>query len=310
MKYGMKMPKPVRYLGIQLLAIWRWPNVFINYILREGGSFPVELAVAAIMKNEGPYLKEWIEYHRMAGVEKFYLYDNESSDNTKEILEPYIQENVVDYVYFHGAGVSNQVSAYIDVVRRVRNSVKWLAIIDIDEFIVPVEKAKIIDVVNDLQAALWRKEHKKLFGLAVRWVQYGYGGHYAKPDGLVTENFRKNSGAVRFTKSIINPRAAFFYAAPQSVHTPMYLDFGFGRTETGEKHPWEAPISVNTIRVNHYFTKSYEEFRKKIERNKTGFPETKNILPEYDPDYMSRYEDPIMDKYAAALKRAVGMIKN
>jgi hypothetical protein len=244
----------------------------------------------------------------MAGVEKFYLYDNESSDNTKEILEPYIQGGIVDYVYFHGTKLSSQVRSYADVARRVRNSVKWLAVIDIDEFIVPVKKAKIIDVVNDLQAALWLKEHKKLFGLAVRWVQYGYGGHYAKPDGLVTENFRKNSGAVRHAKSIINPRAAF-YVAPLSVHTPVYLDFGFGRTETGEKHPWEDTISVNAIRVNHYFTKSYEEFRKKIERNKIGRPETEYILPEYDPDYMSRYEDPIMDKYAAALKRAVGMTK-
>jgi hypothetical protein len=297
------MPKPVRNLGMRLLALWRWPGVFINYILHEGDSFPIEFAAAAIMKNEGPYLKEWIEYHRMAGVEKFYLYDNESADNTKEILEPYIREGVVDYVYFPGSGVSNQIRSYVDIVRRVRNSVKWLAIIDIDEFIVPVEKT-IIDIVNDLQTAVWRKEHKKLFGLAIRWVQYGYGGHYKKPDGLVIENFRKNAGAVRYTKSIINPRAAF-YTVPLSAHTPVYLDFSFGRTETGEKHPWESPISVNTIRVNHYFTKSYEEFCKKIERNKAGLPECGYKLPEYDPDYMSQYEDPIMDKYAEPLRRVV-----
>jgi hypothetical protein len=309
MKYGMKMPKPVRYLGIRLLALWRWPGVFINYILHDKDTFPIELAVAAVMKNEGPYLKEWIEYHRMAGVEKFYLYDNESSDNTKEILKPYIREGIVDYVYFPGIGYRNQIRSYADLVRRVRNRVKWLAVIDIDEFIVPVTKTKIIDIINDLSTAVRQKEHKKLFGLAIRWVQYGYGGHYTKPDGLVIENFRKNAGAVMHMKSIVNPRAAF-YVAPLSVHTPMYLDFSFGRTETGGQNPWEAPISVNTVRVNHYFTKSYEEFRKKIERNKIGRSETEYILPEYDPDYMSQYEDPIMDKYTAPLRRAVAMTKN
>jgi hypothetical protein len=300
----MKMPRTVKYFRIRLCALRHWPGVFINYLRHDKDTFPVELAVVAIMKNEGAYLKEWIEYHRMAGVGKFYLYDNESTDNTKEILEPYIQEGIVDYVYFPGTGMGNQVRSYADAARRVRNSVKWLAVIDIDEFIVPVEKGKIIDVINDLQAAVRQKKHKNLFGLAVHWVQYGYGGHYTKPDGLVIENFRKNGGADKLVKSIVNPRASIFlpYLA---VHTPIYLDFGFGRTETGEQDPWKNPVSVNTIRINHYSTKSYEELCKKIERNKAGIPECGYKLPEYDPDYNSQYEDSIMDKYVNQLRHAV-----
>jgi glycosyltransferase involved in cell wall biosynthesis len=288
-----------------LIALWRYPGVLLNYLLHDKDVFLVDIAIMAIMKNEGAYLKEWIEYHRMTGVEKFYLCDNESTDNTKEILEPYIRAGTVEYFYISGSGASIQTLAYADIARRVRNSVKWLAVIDIDEFIVPVAKAKIIDVVNDLEAAVRRKERKKLFGLAVRWITYGYGGHYTKPDGLVTENFRKNAGADRVVKSIVNPRAAIF--VPYfSIHTPIYLDLGYGRTETGEQNPWKSPVSVNAIRVNHYTTKSYEEYRKKIERNKAGIT-NRYTLPEYDPDYMSRYEDSIMDKYTAALKRAVAM---
>jgi hypothetical protein len=303
----MKMPKSVVHLGARLLSLRDYPGVLINYLCHDRDNFPVELGVLARIKDEGPYLKEWIEYHRMAGVGKFYLCDNESSDDTREILEPYIREDVVEYFYCPGTGKGNsgQIRDYANVVRRVRNNVKWLAIIDVDEFIVPVEKT-IIDVINDLQADIWRKEHKKLFGLAIRWVQYGYGGHYTKPDGLVIENFRKNGGAVNLVKSIINPRAAFYKLPFLPVHTPMYLDFGFGRTETGEQNPREASISVNNIRINHYFTKSYEEFYKKIERNKIGYPEiTYYTIPEYDPNDMSQYEDPIMDKYVTALRRAV-----
>jgi hypothetical protein len=300
----MKLPKPVRYLGIRILALCRYPEVLINYLLHDNGKFPCELAVAAIMKNEAPYIAEWIEYHRMLGVEKFYLYDNESTDNTLDILKGYIQDGIVEYTYFPGKGVSNQIRSYADAVRRFRNNTKWLAVIDIDEFIVPVSKTKIIDVVNELREELWRKKRKKIFGLAVHWVQYGYGGHYKKPKGLVIENFRKNAGPVTHMKSIFNPRAAFF-TAPLSVHTPIYLDLGFGYNESGKEHPWEAPISADIIRINHYITKSYEEYSKKVERNKTGFPETKNILPEYDGDYLSGYEDTIMDKYVSGLKRAL-----
>jgi hypothetical protein len=302
-KIGMKLPKPVRYFGIRFLTLSRYPGVLINYILHNNDKFPYELAVAAIMKNEAPYLKEWIEYHRMLGVEKFYLYDNESTDNTKDVLKEYIQEGLVEYTRFPGVGVSNQIRAYADILRRFRNSVKWLAIIDLDEFIVPVSKPKIIDVVNELEVAL-RKKHKALFGLAVHWVQYGYGGHYKKPEGFVIENFRKNGGAVMHMKSIFNPRAAFF-TTPLSVHTPIYLDLGFGHNESGRKHPWEAPISADIIRVNHYITKSYEEYTKKVKRNKAGFPETRNMLSKYDSNYLSAYEDAIMDKYVPELKRTL-----
>jgi hypothetical protein len=300
----MKLPKPIRYLGIRFLTLFRYPGVLVNYLLHDNDKFPYELAIAAIMKNEAPYIKEWIEFHRWLGVEKFYLYDNESTDNTCQMLKEYMEAGIVEYTYFPGKGVSNQIRSYADAVRRFRNDTKWLAVIDLDEFIVPVSKSKITDVVNELQAELWQKKHKKLFGIAIHWVQYGYSGHYKKPKGLVIENFRKNCGAVMHMKSIFNPRAAFF-TAPLSVHTPVYLDLGFGYNESGEKHPWEAPVSAEMIRINHYVTKSYEEYSKKIARNQTGFPETKNVLPEYDSNYLSEYEDSIMDKYVPALKQVI-----
>ena len=57
---------------------------------KNGVKYPYKLSVVAIMKNEGPYLREWIEYHKLVGVEKFYLYNNGSTDDTVEILSPYV----------------------------------------------------------------------------------------------------------------------------------------------------------------------------------------------------------------------------
>ena len=33
------------------------------------------LSICAVYRDEGPYLREWIEFHRLVGVERFYLYD-------------------------------------------------------------------------------------------------------------------------------------------------------------------------------------------------------------------------------------------
>ena len=59
--------------------------------------FLYDLAIFAVMKNEAPYVKEWLDYHLAAGVEHFYIFDNESSDNLKEILQPYIDAGIVTY---------------------------------------------------------------------------------------------------------------------------------------------------------------------------------------------------------------------
>ena len=56
--------------------------IFILFSSLEAKSYNV--SACAIFQNEAPYLKEWIEYHRLIGVEHFYLYNNGSTDNYDE----------------------------------------------------------------------------------------------------------------------------------------------------------------------------------------------------------------------------------
>ena len=55
----------------------------------------MNLAVAAIFQNEARFLKEWIDFHRIVGVEHFYLFDHLSQDNPRKVLEPYIDIGLV-----------------------------------------------------------------------------------------------------------------------------------------------------------------------------------------------------------------------
>ena len=68
-------------------------KAFENYNHKWGGNvfvdknlFLYDLAVVAIMKNEAPYVKEWLDYHLLAGVDHFFIYDNETPDNLKEVF--------------------------------------------------------------------------------------------------------------------------------------------------------------------------------------------------------------------------------
>jgi len=97
--------------------------------------FPYDLAVVAILKNEGPYLKEWLDYHLLAGVDHFYLYDNESPDNQAEVAKPYIEAGLVDY--FPAPGKMMQHVVYNDAVKNFKFFCRYMTFIDGDEFIYP-----------------------------------------------------------------------------------------------------------------------------------------------------------------------------
>jgi len=94
-----------------------------------------DLAVVAILKNEGHYLKEWLDYHLAAGVEHFYLYDNDSPDNQAEVAAPYVKAGLVDYIYAPGKAM--QMQTYNDAVKRFKFQSRYMAFIDGDEFIYP-----------------------------------------------------------------------------------------------------------------------------------------------------------------------------
>jgi len=277
-------------------------SALLSYLLHNKGPFENELSVVGIMKDEGPYLKEWIEYHKLVGVEKFYLYDDGSTDSTDEVLAPYIAsgEVVVQPVY----GTMNQLPLYTEALYTCRNKSKWLAVIDVDEFIVPVAQETIPAVLSYLEKEVF---HKDIAGLAVHWVQYGFGGQYAKPEGLVIENYTKNDGMYATYKSIVNPRMA---VSATSAHGFSYILNKHAVNEKGipiNKSGWcvddVSKAGIEAIRINHYYTKSYEEYIQKSKRNRHGFYiyRERYKVPDYDPEYLSSYDDYSMEEYVEIL---------
>lgn len=218
------------------------------------------LAVCAIAKNEGPYFQEWIEWHLSQGVEKFYIYDNESADETREVLAPYIESGIVEYNYFPGS--KRQLAAYDDCIERHRLDARWIAVIDLDEFIVPVQDGSIPDFLHRMEGAAV---------VEINWLVYGSGGAKQKSEGSVMERFRRHSLPEHklntHVKSIVDPHqvctmigcheAARVSGRPVDPH---------GDTITvhfGDRRPQQ-----DVIRINHYAIKSYEEFLGKRARGR------------------------------------------
>ena len=132
--------------------------------------FLYDLAVVAILKNEGRYIKEWLDYHLLAGVDHFYLFDNDSTDNYNEIIAPYVEAGLVTSTPL--TGKSPQFAAYDFAVRDWRFFCRYMAFIDLDEFILPKKNQSIVKTLDEIFSRA-----PEASGLAINWQLFGSNGH-------------------------------------------------------------------------------------------------------------------------------------
>lgn len=222
--------------------------------------FPYNLAAVVIMKNEALYVKEWLEYHLLAGVEHFYIYDNGSEDNFKEVLQPFIDAGIVTCTFFPGK--ARQYEAYNDAVQDYRFFCRYMTFLDGDEFIFPQENKSIVEVTDEILA-----DKPNAAGLGVNWVMYGSNNletaDYSK--GLLERFTARNAEDNKHVKIIADPRKIDYFCNP---HFTIYFNPFYTLNEKGEIIPsaFNEPPSTEKIRINHYYTKSREEYAKKVNR--------------------------------------------
>lgn len=259
------------------------------------------LSLVAIAKYEAPYIKEWVDYHLLQGIDCIYLYDNESPDNLKSLLQPYIDTGKVVYTLIKGK--AKQLDAYNDAIKRFKFKTKYMAFIDCDEFL--VQENSTMTLVETIKRCM--KCNLRCAGLAVNWRMYGSSGHISKPGNSVLASYlyrgKSNAKGNDCIKSIVNPRLVKEF---KHVHYPKYYRGFYSVNEDSNRCDGPTNVCGDTkhIRINHYFTKSKEEW---IVRRSRGKADTENIADKrtieefYEHDHNDVY-DPIMLPYVEKLK--------
>jgi hypothetical protein len=259
------------------------------------------LGVCAIYRWEADYLREWVAFHRLVGVERFFLYDNASEDEHLEALAPFVEDGSVTvhpWPVFPGQG-----SAYDHCLAVHGEEVRWMAFIDVDEFLFSPQGRPLPDVLRGY-------ERHPGVGVSRAWM--GTSGHRTKPEGLVLANFASRLHPPepnRSVKSIVDPSRVVHRV---NEHWFEYAD-GAPAVDEHEQplESWTRDLSFDVLRINHYFTKSEEEALVKFARPQAGGGKLRGKLR---PEGLRRRNedygrpDRVIQQYLPALEESLAAV--
>ena len=248
------------------------------------------------MKNNAPYVKEWLDYHLLAGVDHFYIYDNESTDNYDEIIKPYVDSGIVTTM--KTPVWSMGIPAYTESIKNFKFESRYIAFIDQDEFLFPKSKSTITEVVDEVLSP-----NPNAAALCANWILYG-SNNLEKADysiGVLDRFTARDVNVNKHIKTIANPRMVNFFPNP---HYAIYFDGKFSVNENGKPFagPFNDELTADKICVNHYYTKSKEEYEKKIEAGmNAGWNRDMNLFQSHDKNDI---QDDSIVKYQKARRDA------
>ncbi|KAJ55498.1 glycosyl transferase family 2 [Actibacterium mucosum KCTC 23349] len=237
--------------------------------------------IVGCMKNEGPYILEWVAYHRAMGVDNFLIYTNGCEDSTSEILDRlqelgYVQHRNND----NWKGNSPQQHALNRSLKEdlIKNA-DWIIHIDVDEFMnVRCGNGTLADFHARVPDAT---------NVAMTWRLFGHNDIQEFRDDLVIDQF--DTCAPKFCPK---PHTAWGFKTmfknigayeKISCHRPNKLIDGFRKKvkwvngsglpmpEDVVDNGWRSSkksVGYDLLQLNHYALRSAESFLVKRQRGR------------------------------------------
>ena len=240
------------------------------------------ILLVATMRNEGPFILEWVAYHRAIGFTDLVVCTNDCIDDSPALLGRLQALGVLTHLpQPPGTGGGKaQLAAYTLAEKLpVIDAADWVLVLDADEFLnIHVGEGTITDLIDAVPAAT---------AFLINWRVFGHSGHEHWRPGLVTERFTRAS---RLSDGVNLPFKTLFsksdaYHCRVLPHQPRYprqdrlceLVYVSGggdvlpayfhdesRDSFLQSNPGE--VSWRLAQVNHYNTRSWEDYLVKHHR--------------------------------------------
>ncbi|MBO9400986.1 glycosyltransferase family 2 protein [Shimia sp. R9_3] len=242
------------------------------------------LSVTSV-RNEAPYLLEWIAHHKAAGVTDFLIFSNDCDDGTDALLEALDAAGIITHVdHKPTSGKSIQWQALKQAWKHpLRKAADWILVTDVDEFLnIHVPGHRISDLLAKLDEAT--------DAVVLPWRLFGNNDKVAIEDSPVTAQFTRAIPAeaqypvaASLFKTLFRAKGPFNQLG---VHRPKQKDpekAGLPNIRDGSGnavHPFLAEnasrlslyglgVARDLVEINHYAVRSAAAF---VVKNERGLP--------------------------------------
>jgi Glycosyl transferase family 2 len=230
-----------------------------------------QCSVVTSIRNEGPWLLEWVAHYIALGVKNIIIYHNDVDDGSSALIEALSRRKVIIVVENRlNASVSPQKKAYNAACQfsGLLHRSEWAAFLDSDEFVWPLLDG--LDTIDDCINRICESSADKdrIDAIQLHWRWFSSIKEYEWAPGPVTRRFRL-SGPNSHTKSIVNTASLWDMVG---IHIPtLTVARGASVNSNGESidlTPEVNPPAYGVAQVNHYFAKSFQEFSLKKKRGR------------------------------------------
>lgn len=162
------------------------------------------------MKNESPYILEWVAHYKILGFDTIYIYENDSTDKTPLVLGR-LQGHIKYIPWPSLEKMSPQISAYNDAIKNT--DAEWMLFCDADEFLILKNHENIHDFISDFD--------QTISCISINWRIFGSSGQVDQESGFVIERFIRaahiNFEVNKHVKSIVRTKDV----VKMHIHAPV-----------------------------------------------------------------------------------------
>lgn len=223
---------------------------------------PFFLCACTLVWNGAKFLKEWIMYHSFLGVQRFFLYDNNSDDDIDFVLESLHSYNVSRHPW---PWLKTQEASFSHCAVRASSQCMWVAFIDLDEFIfprsfLPSEERKITEPpLHGLIKEYDRVDKGKLGQLKISNFNFG-------PSGLNT--LSKSGQMVNYICRMSLPKRVKSIVRASAIHPSYCSRVHYFELKAGY-------LAAQAVRkdaiIHHYKYHVWKDFKLKFVRRAATF---------------------------------------
>lgn len=206
-----------------------------------------EMCICTMLRNQARFIREWVMYHARIGVQRWFIYDNNSNDNIESVIDSLSSEkfNITRHVW---PWIKTQEAGFAHCALRARDVCNWVGFIDVDEFFHLPSGLILHDLIRNLSG------DGSVAELRISCHSFGPSGLKEVPKKGVMVGYTCRLATPERHKSIVKPEA--LNSTLINVVHHFHLRDGFEYVN----------VNRSMLVINHYKYQVWEVFKDKFLR--------------------------------------------